>query len=527
MPSRPPLLAITALILLFFGLFSHWLTYSPASTSASGLFAIGWFSGLHLLLGSLALIAHFFVGTGSVGEFVGRRSTQYGLNTVVYSLAFVTVVAMLNFLGARHHRRFDMSASGVNSLSEQSLSIIKEIDAPVRIDVFVEGGKEPVLNELLDAYQYANPNITFEFIDPQVRPELAQKAGVAQVPTLRVERGEQSTLVTKTDEEAVTNAIHRMTLDKRKTIYFIEGHGEPSIQDTKGRDSIGAFATALRNQNYVVDALPLVETGKIPDDADLLIAPSPDRNYLPQEIEQLDAFLASGRRLLMMLEPGSDPQLAKFAARWGIHVGNNVIVDQHTRPFEGISLGLDTMVASYGDHPSVAPMKERTVFPLARSVAPLDPQPENTFAVALAFSAPTSWAEYQVSRLFDDSEAAFDEGEDRKGPIPVATAASALKKDRRGDGSVPGESSLIVVGDSTFVTNRYWQQLFNDAFALSLVGWLAGEETLISIGPRAIRTSRLLLTASEAQTVFYLSVMIFPEIILAIGMLVWWRRAAV
>ena len=70
-------------------------------------------------------------------------------------------------------------------------------------------------------------------------------------------------------------------------------------------------------------------------------------------------------------------------------------------------------------------------------------------------------------------------------------------------------------------------QLFNDALVLSATGWLAGQEELISIGPRAVRTSRARLSPEEALTVFYLSVLVIPELILLCGVIVWWRRSSI
>jgi ABC-type uncharacterized transport system involved in gliding motility auxiliary subunit len=61
---------------------------------------------------------------------------------------------------------------------------------------------------------------------------------------------------------------------------------------------------------------------------------------------------------------------------------------------------------------------------------------------------------------------------------------------------------------------------------LSAVGWLAGQEELISIGARAIRASRAHLSAAQARSVFYLSVLVLPELILLCGVAVWWRRSA-
>jgi ABC-type uncharacterized transport system involved in gliding motility auxiliary subunit len=171
-------------------------------------------------------------------------------------------------------------------------------------------------------------------------------------------------------------------------------------------------------------------------------------------------------------------------------------------------------------------MKERTVFSLVRSIVPAAEPPAGVVVAPIALTAKTSWAETDVERLFGSSEAKLD-GDDLAGPVPIAVAASAFVRDL--DGGSPdseAEVEMVVFGDSSFATNKYWRQLFNDALALASVGWLAGEEQLISIGPRAIRASRAHLSQAEARSVFYLSVLVIPELILLAGIAVWWRRSS-
>jgi hypothetical protein len=82
---------------------------------------------------------------------------------------------------------------------------------------------------------------------------------------------------------------------------------------------------------------------------------------------------------------------------------------------------------------------------------------------------------------------------------------------------------MAVFGDSTFATNKYWRQLFNDALVLSVTGWLAGEAR-VTIGH--VRCARRARFTPERVSVFYLSVLVIPELILLLGVAVWWRRSA-
>ena len=112
--------------------------------------------------------------------------------------------------------------------------------------------------------------------------------------------------------------------------------------------------------------------------------------------------------------------------------------------------------------------------------------------------------------------------EDKKGPVSIAVAVTAnLKKlglDRDGD------AKIVVVGSAGFANNRFINIFFNRDFFLNVINWLVGQEEMISIRPRSVRSSRVQLTEREGTTVFYLSFLILPEILLIIGLAVWWRR---
>jgi ABC-type uncharacterized transport system involved in gliding motility auxiliary subunit len=75
-----------------------------------------------------------------------------------------------------------------------------------------------------------------------------------------------------------------------------------------------------------------------------------------------------------------------------------------------------------------------------------------------------------------------------------------------------------------FANNRYLNIFFNRDFFVNAANWLVGQEELISIRPRSVRSSRVQFTESEGKAVFYLSFLFLPEVLLIIGLGVWWRR---
>jgi ABC-type uncharacterized transport system involved in gliding motility auxiliary subunit len=117
----------------------------------------------------------------------------------------------------------------------------------------------------------------------------------------------------------------------------------------------------------------------------------------------------------------------------------------------------------------------------------------------------------------------MDPAADKKGPVSVAVAVTAKLKEM---GAGDGETRLVVFGSSEFAENRNLEgTYYNRDLFLNAVGWLVGQSDLLSIRPRSVRASRAQFTQDEGTIIFYLSVLILPEVLLIAGLAMWWRRA--
>ena len=518
--NRAPILGIAGLVFLAFGLVEHWMTRLPQQS----LFALDWFALLHVSAGLVCILWYFASGSGSLTEFVRRRSTRYGTNAVVYSIVFVLVVVMLNFIGTRYSKRWDLSAAGVNSLTDATRQVLDKLDSDVQILAFVGPQDKSFVREVSEIYSAYTGKVKWQIVDPQISPELAQKELIASIPTLKIKQGDRSTTINKIDEESITNGIHKVATTKQKYIYFIQGHGEPDVAQKQTPTGMGLFADTLTNQNYEVKPLIATDAAAIPDDAAVVVLATGDRAYFPAEIAKVKDYAKKGGSVLVLLEPRRGDELANFARELGAKVGNDVILDQQVRLFEGVTLGMDAVVSQYGQHPAVKAMTDRTLFSVTRSVGAPDKPAAGVSVAPLALTSPTSWAETDVDRVFDKGEAELKKGEDLEGPVSVGVAGT----DKASVIGGPDDKSFkfAVFGDTSFLTNQYLRQLYNDALGQSVVSWLAGDEELIAIAPRVVRASRAFLGEQQARTVFYLSVLVLPELILLMGIAVWWRRSS-
>jgi len=510
------LLGLIGLVLLLFAGVAAVFTRAHSSVDVLYIFVNG-------LFGLFAVIAYISAGLENLRGMLTQRSTRYGANALFASLLFLGVLGLLNYISTRHHHRFDLTEQGVFSLSPQSVSVVKNLKDDLQIQAFVEGGLNPELRDLLENYHYQSPKIKFELIDPDRQPEAAEKYHITTYNTVRFEYGKESTTISQPTEENITNAIVKVTRPNRKTVCFIEGHGEPDIDDVQNAHALSSVKQALANENYEVKKVLLASMANVPEDCSVVVVAGPQKPYLASELTALGTYLDGGGRALMLLPPRNGGEFQPLLSKWGVKLGNDVVVDQMIRLFQGPALGLAPLVNTYAAHEITRDFKQRTVFPMTRSVHADAAGKKGLQATELVKTSASSWGETDLDALFQRSEASFDAATDTKGPVPIAVVTNADLKQMGSDKQ--GTTRLAVYGSVEFATNRELDgTYYNRDLLLNTVDWLAGQADLLSIRPRAIRASRVQFTAEQGTVIFYLSVLLVPEILLIAGIAVWWRR---
>jgi ABC-type uncharacterized transport system involved in gliding motility auxiliary subunit len=289
---------------------------------------------------------------------------------------------------------------------------------------------------------------------------------------------------------------------------------------------------ALEQENYEVKTLLLPSVEQIPDDATVIVLGGPERPLSDHELAQLDGHLKRGNQLLLLVGPRQgDARLAGLLERWGVRLGNDVVIDREVRLFEGPRLGVVPITKTYGTHPITENFNDYTVYPQTRTVEPAADGKKGLQATALVKTSASSWAETNVGDVFSKGMASVDDG-DRRGPLTIAVAVTAKLKElgvepppSAGEKKASEEARLVVFGTHLFADNQQLvQSRLNGDLFLNAVGWLIGQEELVSIRSRSVRASRAELTANQAAQVFYLSVLIVPQLLIAGGIAVWWRR---
>jgi ABC-type uncharacterized transport system involved in gliding motility auxiliary subunit len=487
-------------------------------------------------LGFAALVAHVVLNLGTLKQSFRRKSFLYSGNLLLVIVLVLAILGLVNYFLSKNHYRMDFTVAKLHSLSDQSVSVLKNLKTDIAFKCFFREGNygRAAMENLLKIYAYHSGRIKYEFIDPDKNPGLVKRYDVTQDGTTIIEAGDKESRITTTSEEDVTNALIKATRAQKKVIYFLEGHGEDSVEET-GDNGFSTVKTELEKLGYEVKKQNLALADRFPKDCALLVVPGPQKDLLPNEYETIRTYIKDGGRCLFMVDPETATTLPAFLADYGFKLENDIVVDTVSRLLGGDYFM--PVVSEYESHAITDKFGYATFFPFARSVEVAETKPEGATLTILAKTSPNSWSE----RELDQKEVKFTPDKDKQGPIGLA-AVSTFKTKAPEPSPAPAETKpgepapapkpeavekearIAVVGDSDFVKNRYYGLSGNGNFFLNIANWLTEEADLIAIQPKTQTPRTIQLTPSQGRLLFLVSVILLPLAVLLLGVSVWVRR---
>lgn len=487
-----------------------------------------WWEVIPAGLGLTGIIVASIIFREKVLVTLRLRSTIYGTNTAALIIIVTAIISMLNFIAYRHPGRIDLTESGAFSLSEQTKSVLKNLKQDVKVIAFVPDvpGARNQIEDLLKGYRYKTRKFDYEFVDPNVNPDIAEKYNITSENTLIVMSGDNQTKITEATENALTNAIIKVTRTGKKKIYFTEGHGERDIEDNQYANGYYVAAQALRDLNYEVYKVNLSTKSEVPSDASVLIVADPVKPFLTNELDVLEKYLNNGGRVVMLVdqklkENTGDIGLFKLLNKFGVYPGDDVVIERELQLFVGPTLGIDPLIKSFTRHPVTEPLKGAVMLSLARTID--FKSTEGVEGTVLAKTSEGSWAETNLKLLRTQRKAA-EESSDRKGPVPVAVAVKKTNTQDKGEGEEnKKETRMVVIGDADFANNKLFNTLYNGDFFLNSINWLGEEMDLISIAKKEKKSSRIIMSSQQKRWVLS-SLFAVPAIFIIAGFVAWRRR---
>ncbi|MFK8282571.1 gliding motility-associated ABC transporter substrate-binding protein GldG [Capnocytophaga cynodegmi] len=264
-------------------------------------------------------------------------------------IAFL-ILLLVNFLASKWHNRWDLTKDKRYTLSETTQKILLKIHSPIVIDVLLKGNIPTEFKklqtetlQLLEEYSAFNNNIHFNFVNPleneenteqalqelinfglnplQISQNEAGKSSIEYIfPWAIVNNGEKSEKValfvnklSANDQERVqnsvqrleyglTDALHKLTLKKRKKIAMLKSNG--TLEDIYMADFLKSVQGYYRIAPFTLDSVSTNPERTLKDlnEFDLLIVAKPTEPFSDPQKQVIDQFVMKGGRLLWLID---------------------------------------------------------------------------------------------------------------------------------------------------------------------------------------------------------------------------------
>lgn len=513
MNKKSQLLFFAALILLvsLFGLlfvFQSWMPFMWGLL-ALGLMGIGF--GVYLERQNLL-------------DFFTMKTTQRGLNMGVVILLMLIILVTINYLGVKYNKTYDFSLAQQYSLSDQTKKVLDHLEEPLELKYFYQDGlqnqdqlKKSFAN-LVRLYQDYSPKVQFENIELNSRPKIVEEYGAKQGTgeAFLKYKGKINKIDTQFgatggqvfSEQELTNALIKSTRQTQKSICFLAGHGERSIENERDEKAITAFSTLLTKRSFEVESLNLFQTGNIPEGCSVLVIAGATTDLQKNEVSLIQNYIKAGRPLLLLLDRETPKTIKDILTTIGLQLQNVYV-------FNILNTPQGPIVST--DQPTVA-----TQFSL-----------ESEISLPLAQNR-------QVIFLKPDSLIELSKHESVLTPlVKTAEATVALKTLNTSEYEgkpqsftlgyqVSGPQNMVVFSDVNFVSNQVVLQSSNKDLIFNSISFLANEKDLISLIPKDISKTPLKVNGPILANYFKYLVAGFlipiPFIFLIISLILWFRK---
>lgn len=271
-------------------------------------------------------------------------------NNLKSVLGILSFVLFLNVLSNGFFHRFDLTKDQRYTLSNTSLSIIKQVKNPLSVKVYMQGDLpaefkrlQQETRQLLEEFQGYNSNIVFEFVDPLENEDESMdnikelyRKGLTPINITVDDKGKQSQAMVfpwaiavynnkevnipllknrmgasttqkvigsvQHLEYSIADALNKITKEKQKKVAIIKGNGEPH------EAYIAKFLLQVR-ESYHIGPFTLDSVAKNPigsldalEKYDLAIIAKPTETFTDGEKQVLDQYIINGGKTLWLVD---------------------------------------------------------------------------------------------------------------------------------------------------------------------------------------------------------------------------------
>lgn len=494
------------------------------------------------------------------------------------ALLALVLFGMVNYLSARHYRRFDWTRHRNFTLSPRSREVLRGLSSPVDLYVLMgqREGQYSDVSELVDRYSAESQLVRVHRIDPDnqrdrfleltrrlgirvgrtntadVASEAAlvltrgdrhweipreRMAGLAEDDTGASPAGERTATAQITVERALTEALLRVDRSDTSTVCFASGHGELPLQG--GDDSLSGFAAELGHDNITTQGVELRGAFTVPARCEALVIAGAHTAFSEAEADALLTYLQRGGNLLLLADPTFlerrwvSTGLERVTRAVGIELTQALAVETERSHLVPEALPVHFLATEFGDHPATRSLRGQEQGVLVLTARALRRATDSSVVPeSLLRTTGGAWGETSTLDAIQDGQLRHD-STDLSGPLDIALASRL--PGAQAPAPAPGHARreaagrVVVVGYSYLATNESFGpgmvgRFANSFFLQAAVGWLVERRELVEVPARPATAATLNVSVEDLRHIRLYAMGMVPLAAALVGLGVWRAR---
>ncbi len=483
------------------------------------------------------------------------RVFKHGALATALTIGFIVLVVVINAIAGilldRYPLTIDLTSDNRFTLTDESVEYIKGIEKPVHIYVcrseadFENYTGEDTANntyaamfkqayEILKDYSRHSENITLEFLDLNQNPTFAEQYPEESLNNgcIIVQSDLRYKVVTVSNMFSATQYSESYVTYKSKSeqvmtsaiMYVLDEDPVTVIALNDTNDTLSDYVSLLGTNTFNIITRELL-TDELDADAQVIILAGQETDLSLEELDKLDKWLDNdgqfGRTLLYIPEAtvSNMPNLSEFLAEWGMEIDSGYVAETDSNKIISNNQFLPVMNlagAEYFENESIS--DGYLIQPYAHPVNVLWESSQNRKTEVLIQSSDTAVLVPADITADDD----FNLSEQPKQSFSVAVRGYRSKY-------VDNElvhSNVVVYGSRAALDSGMLSHssMNNGSVALALVSAAVSNKNDVNILSVDFSSSVITVTSSQIRTVLIIFVIAIPVIVLALGIVTFFRR---
>ncbi len=452
--------------------------------------------------------------------FTGVQQKNIFKSRIYFSIKVVLVCfifALLHYINTYQFWSWDFTVQKLYQVREASFKLTKSLIKQHDLTLTFWGTRDQwnQSEELLNSYRQVSSRVKLQWIDPDKKPALAKTVEGRTLPLLHLEYGDQKKWVETIDEWVISMALNSLKEKKNTSVCFLSTHQTLSLLD-ESDIGLSSLKGLLQSEGYRIHTVELNAEEKLQECHILTIIGAKD-DFLPAELDQLSA-LTQKMPLLIALGPSQDTSKIKHLKDWlaQLHVktSGTPVLDQSVLQFgeEAINVLWEAHYHQQtNEWSSLKNIQGRVLWQLTTAFEISD----HVSPIIWSQAFPKTWQEASWKEVLS-GKVTFNDKEDKKGPLPLMVEVISSS-----------HQPIVVVGTDRLWMNGFKNYPANMNLFLVTVKKLLKENMEESVTPVMLRDEKLYLYSSQANLIFYLSIIVMPSLMLLLAYWVFRKNSLV